>query len=223
MVRPTTCRLISPQPWAIASVCYVSVTGTTRQTPRTSARRGYQEPTTDIGRSGSSHESLTRKQTNSEVRTPRIEWSILSLICPPYHSLCRKASHLRSFTKISQHSHTQFYTRMSKQNGSIFNTCRQYISMRKPRVRDEQRVSSPTQTYESNARLLGFLLWTLVLAQISVFILLRDQLRILSPRQIVSLLFSIGSVVAVMLISWPLLYRLLSRWRHTDHSLTDMF
>ncbi|WP_206750501.1 hypothetical protein, partial [Halorubrum sp. SP9] len=92
--------------------------------------------------------------------------------------------------------------------------------MRKPRVRDEQRVPSSTQTYESNAKLLGLLLWALVVAQMSVFILLRDQLRILSPGEIVSLLFSIGSVVAVMLIAWPLLYRLLSGWRHTDHDVT---
>lgn len=63
----------------------------------------------------------------------------------------------------------------------------------------------------------------MVLAMISIFLLVRDQLRILPPEEIVSLLFSIGSVVAVMLISWPLLYRLVSSWRHNGHNLSDVF
>ena len=93
--------------------------------------------------------------------------------------------------------------------------------MPKPSLRDGERVPSSTRTYESNAVLLGTLLWAVLLAFVVGFVFLGDQLRTPSPKRVVSLLGSVFGVVAVAAFSWPLTYRLLSGRRRDGRKGSD--
>lgn len=94
--------------------------------------------------------------------------------------------------------------------------------MAKPRVGDGERGPSSTRTYESNAKLLGLFLWTTVVLFSVTFVLIGEQLRLPPAAQIVSMLTSVGGVVAVVVITWPLMYQLLSSRRAGEHSLDDI-